>query len=56
MACRQWRPVRRPCRQLEAHGYPVNLTEPVGWERAMNNQLIIATREGRPQRRQPERL
>lgn len=44
------------CLQLEAHGYQVNVTELVGWEHSMKNELIIATRKGRPQRRSSERL
>ncbi|MDD3528445.1 MAG: SAM-dependent methyltransferase [Gallionellaceae bacterium] len=44
------------CLQLEAHGYQVNVTELVGWEHSMKNELIIATRKGPPQRRPAERL
>jgi Methyltransferase domain len=32
------------CLQLEAHGYQVTVTELVGWEHSMKNELIIATR------------
>ena len=32
------------CLQLEAHGYSVTVTELVGWEHSMKNELIIATR------------
>ncbi len=32
------------CLQLEAHGYQVSVTELVGWEHSMKNELIIATR------------
>jgi hypothetical protein len=32
------------CLQLEAHGYNVSVTELVGWEHSMKNELIIATR------------
>ncbi len=32
--------------QLEAHGYQVNVTELVGWEHSMKNELIIARRKG----------
>jgi Methyltransferase domain len=32
------------CLQLEAHGYAVTVTELVGWEHSMKNELIIATR------------
>lgn len=31
------------CLQLEAHGYQVMVTELVGWEHSMKNELIIAT-------------
>ncbi|TCJ18017.1 SAM-dependent methyltransferase [Parasulfuritortus cantonensis] len=44
------------CLQLEAHGYQVNVTELVGWEHSMKNELIIATRKGKPMPRQAERL
>ena len=33
------------CLQLEAHGYHVNVTELVGWEHSMKNELIIATQK-----------
>ena len=36
------------CLQLEAHGYQVTVTELVGWEHSMKNELIIATRTGTP--------
>jgi Methyltransferase domain len=32
------------CLQLEAHGYSVTVTELVGWEHSMKNELIVATR------------
>jgi Methyltransferase domain len=32
------------CLQLEAHGYEVTVTELVGWEHSMKNELIIARR------------
>ncbi len=32
------------CLQLEAHGYRVTVTELVGWEHSMKNELIIASR------------
>lgn len=38
------------CLQLEAHGYQVKVTELVGWEHAMKNELILAERKGKPQR------
>ncbi|MES2979311.1 MAG: SAM-dependent methyltransferase [Pseudomonadota bacterium] len=31
------------CLQLEAHGYQVSVTELVGWEHSMKNELIIAS-------------
>ncbi len=34
------------CLQLEAHGYQVSVTELVGWEHSMKNELIIATHTG----------
>ncbi|MGA8515766.1 MAG: SAM-dependent methyltransferase, partial [Burkholderiaceae bacterium] len=37
------------CLQLEAHGYQVTVTELVGWEHSMKNELIIATRGAQPQ-------
>ncbi|MSN26684.1 MAG: methyltransferase [Geobacter sp.] len=44
------------CLQLEAHGYQVNVTELVGWEHSMKNELIIAERKDLPRRRPAERL
>jgi hypothetical protein len=44
------------CLQLEAHGYQVNVTELVGWEHSMKNELIIATFKDLPRRRPAERL
>ncbi|HWT70649.1 MAG TPA: SAM-dependent methyltransferase [Oxalicibacterium sp.] len=44
------------CLQLEAHGYQVNVTELVGWEHSMKNELIIASYKGLPRRRPSERL
>ncbi len=44
------------CLQLEAHGYQVNVTELVGWEHSMKNELIIATYKNLPRRRPVERL
>ncbi len=44
------------CLQLEAHGYQVNVTELVGWEHSMKNELIIATRKDKPQPRAARRL
>jgi hypothetical protein len=44
------------CLQLEAHGYQVRVTELVGWEHSMKNELIIATYKDLPRRRPTERL
>jgi hypothetical protein len=44
------------CLQLEAHGYQVNVTELVGWEHSMKNELIIAQFKDLPRRRPSERL
>lgn len=44
------------CLQLEAHGYQLNVTELVGWEHSMKNELIIASRQAQPQRRAALRL
>ena len=33
------------CLQLQAHGYSVSVTELVGWEHSMKNELIIASRQ-----------
>lgn len=44
------------CLQLEAHGYQVNVTELVGWEHSMKNELIIAEFKDLPRRRPADRL
>ena len=44
------------CLQLEAHGYQVNVTELVGWEHSMKNELIIASYKDLPRSRPSERL
>ena len=44
------------CLQLEAHGYQVNVTELVGWEHSMKNELIISTYKNLPRKRPTERL
>ena len=44
------------CLQLEAHGYQVTVTELVGWEHSMKNELIIASYKNLPRRRPAERL
>jgi hypothetical protein len=32
------------CLQLQAHGYQVTVTELIGWEHSMKNELIVATK------------
>lgn len=44
------------CMQLEAHGYQVSVTELVGWEHSMKNELIIARQKGLPRARAAKRL
>src|SRR5690606_32188456 len=44
------------CLQLEAHGYQVTVTELVGWEHSMKNELIVASYKDLPRRRPTERL
>jgi hypothetical protein len=44
------------CLQLESHGYQVTVTELVGWEHSLKNELIVATRTGTPRRNVRERL
>lgn len=44
------------CQQLEAHGYQVTVTELVGWEHSMKNELIIASYKDLPRIRAAERL
>ncbi|WP_050464208.1 class I SAM-dependent methyltransferase [Herbaspirillum autotrophicum] len=44
------------CLQLEAHGYQVSVTELVGWEHSMKNELIIARFKDLPRKRPTERL
>ena len=36
------------CLQLEAHGYSVTVTELVGWEHSMKNELILASKPAVP--------
>ncbi|MDP2407997.1 SAM-dependent methyltransferase [Hydrogenophaga sp.] len=43
------------CLQLEAHGYSVTVTELVGWEHSMKNELILASKTGPGHRSQRER-
>ncbi|MSQ52538.1 MAG: SAM-dependent methyltransferase [Betaproteobacteria bacterium] len=44
------------CLQLEAHGYQVTVTELVGWEHSMKNELIIARQLNQAGHRAAERL
>lgn len=44
------------CLQLEAHGYQVTVTELVGWEHSMKNELIIAKYKNTPKREAKNRL
>ena len=44
------------CLQLEAHGYQVNVTELVGWEHSLKNELIIASFKDLPRARPAKRL
>lgn len=44
------------CLRLEASGYDVTVTELVGWEHSMKNELILARRTGRRKRSAAERL
>ena len=44
------------CLQLESHGYQVTVTELVGWEHSMKNELIIATQTGSPRKNARDRL
>ena len=44
------------CLQLESQGYQVTVTELVGWEHSLKNELIIATHAGAPRRNARERL
>ena len=45
------------CLQLESHGYQVTVTELVGWEHSMKNELIIASlNRDVPRRRAAENL
>jgi hypothetical protein len=42
--------------QLEAAGYQVTVTELVGWEHSMKNELIIAKYTGQPRKNAQLRL
>lgn len=44
------------CLQLEAHGYQVTVTELVGWEHSMKNELIVASYQDLPRRKAAQRL
>lgn len=44
------------CLQLESHGYQVRVTELVGWEHSMKNELIIAERKGAKNAKSMHRL
>ena len=44
------------CLQLEAAGYSVTVTELVGWEHSMKNELIIAKYTGQPRKNARERM
>jgi hypothetical protein len=43
------------CLLLEAHGYQVSVTELVGWEHSLKNELIIARHTGQPRGNARER-
>ncbi|MCX7179275.1 MAG: SAM-dependent methyltransferase, partial [Proteobacteria bacterium] len=38
------------------HGYKVSVTELVGWEHSLKNELIIARHDGLPRQRSADRL
>jgi len=44
------------CLLLESHGYQVTVTELVGWEHSMKNELIIARLTGQPRKEAKSRL
>jgi hypothetical protein len=44
------------CLQLEAHGYQLNVTELVGWEHSMKNELIVASYKDLPRERAVRKL
>ncbi|MCP5267657.1 MAG: SAM-dependent methyltransferase [Zoogloeaceae bacterium] len=44
------------CLELQAHGYEVSVTELIGWEHSMKNELIIAVQKKLPTRKPTERL
>ncbi len=44
------------CLLLESHGYQVTVTELIGWEHSMKNELIIAKRGGASRKNAKQRL
>jgi hypothetical protein len=44
------------CLLLESHGYQVTVTELVGWEHSMKNELIIASQKDKPRKNVRQRL
>jgi hypothetical protein len=44
------------CLRLEAHGYDVTVTELVGFEHSMKNELIVATKTEKPNKKSAERI
>jgi hypothetical protein len=44
------------CLQLESHGYQVRVTELVGWEHSMKNELIVAEFKGGRNKKSAQRL
>ena len=42
--------------QLEAHGYQVTVTELVGWEHSMKNELIVASFKDLPRKKAADKL
>lgn len=44
------------CLQLQSHGYQVTVTELVGWEHSMKNELIIASHTNAPRNTARKRL
>jgi len=44
------------CLLLESHGYKVTVTELIGWEHSMKNELIIANRKNTPRKNAQQRL
>jgi hypothetical protein len=44
------------CLYLESQGYTVTVTELVGWEHSMKNELILAKYNGQKKRASGERL